>query len=63
MLKQMIVQRLEINSKEKDGLRNSQVAFLVDKKCFVYKDNDGKLWYFEPNPKLAEALEKVWVNE
>ena len=61
-MKEIQVRRLEIDSKHTEPLRNGQVAFLTDRKCFVYKDDEGKLWYFENDPKLAKALETVHTD-
>jgi len=46
----------------KENLKNRQIGWCTDKKCFIYKDANGVYNYFFESESLKNALERSNIN-
>jgi hypothetical protein len=58
-----VFKRLEINSNELDDVNTQQIAYIKDLNCFVYRNSNGELSFYEHNEAFASAIEESSIRQ
>jgi hypothetical protein len=61
-MNRIVYKHLEIESEEVERLYKKQIAFLADLKCFVYKNEEGELSFFQDSPILRKAFQESFIR-